>query len=253
MNHRQRPLPSSDPRPAASLRRALVLGGAALAAGCGGGGSDGALPASAPALDIRSDAVGVARAEFTVTFYFSDAVRLPNDTLAFALSGASVVAGSFRRIDARTCSVRLTPFSDRQGLIDLRVPAGAFLDGNGSVANTVAYEFAQPYDTRRPYATLALTGAVNALGFITGPVVFTLSFPVTLDAPLDAAKVLVSTGAVAGFASTVVAGQAQSYRFDYTPPSATTGRLAVELPAGAVTAAGLPNDVGVWSYWIATA
>lgn len=240
------------PPPAPWPRRAFVLGAAAWVAGCGGGTDSSPAP-TAPALDIRADVVGVARGEFTVTFFFADAVHIPADVLPFALSGASVVAGSFRRVDARTCSVRLTPFSDRQGLIDLRVPAGAYQDASGAVFNSVAYEFAQPYDTRRPFATLAVAGALNSLGFITGPVVFTLSFPIALDAPLTAASVLVSAGAVSGFASTVVAGQAQSYRFDYTPPAATNGRLVVELPAGVVASAGLPNELGVWSYWIASA
>lgn len=241
-------------RPAPLSRRALVLAGASLLAACGGGGGGdtGQVAPVAPSLDIRSDVAGEARAAFTVTFYFGAPVHLPTGVVPFALTGASVVKDSFHQVNDRTYAVRLEPRDNARGLADLRVPAGAFLDATGLVSNTVAYEFAQPYNTLRPLPTLSFTGPVDLLGFITGPAVFTLSFPAALDVALDPAALLVSTGTVSGFTRASAAGQPDVYRFEYAPPAATVGVVAIELPRGAVTVGGIGNDLGTWSYGIRT-
>lgn len=237
-----------------SNRRAgLRLGAAAvlaLLAGCGGGGDP--TPPQAPTLDIRSDVTGEARAPFTVTFFFSDAATWPGETLAFSLSGGSVVAGSFRRIDGRTASVRLQPNAGARGLIDLRVPAGAFREATGTVGNPVAYAFAQPYDTLPPFATLSFGGPVDALGFITGAGRFTLGFGRVLDAPLAGSRLTVSTGTISGFARTSAASQPDVYEFTYTPPAATVGGMVIELPPGSVTSGGIANEGDYWSFGLAT-
>lgn len=232
-------------------RRLVLLASAGLVAGCGGGGGDAAAPA-APTLDIRSDVTGEARAPFTVSFYFSAGVTLPTGTLAFALSGGSVVAGSFRRINDRTYAVQVRPNASARGLIDLRVPAGAFADAGGTAFSTVAYAFAQPYDTLPPLATLSFAGPVNALGFITGAGTFTLTFSAVLDAPMAASALVVSAGTVAGFAKVSAAGQPDVYTFGYTPPPATAGGVVFELPPGSVASGGIANDTDFWNYGLAT-
>ncbi|MEY3253614.1 MAG: hypothetical protein RL227_2587 [Pseudomonadota bacterium] len=242
-------MPLSYPQRRASLRvgAASVL---ALLTACGGGG-DGT-PARAPALDIRSDVNGEARAPFTVTFFFSDDVELPGGTLAFSLSGGSIVAGSFRRIDERTASVRIRPNASARGLVEMRVPAGAFRDATGSASNTVAYAFVQAYDTLPPFASLSFGGPVDALGFITGMGTFTLSFSVPLDAPLAVAGLEAAPGTISGLSKTSAAGAPDVYTFSYMPPAATFGGVTVELLQGAVSRGGIPNDRERWTFGLAS-
>lgn len=243
-------MPKHTPQRRAGLRLAAAVMLAPLAA-CGGGGGDGT-PARAPALEIRSDVVGEARAPFTVSFFFADDVELPGGTLAFSLSGGSVVSGSFRRIDARTASVQIRPNPSARGLIDLRVPAGAFRDATGAAASTVAYAFAQPYDTLPPFATLSFAGPVDILGFITGPGSFTLRFSTALDTALTTNPLTVSAGSISAFTRTSPAGQPDVYTFTYTPPTATLGSLVFELPPGRVTSGGIANDGDYWSFGLAS-
>jgi hypothetical protein len=212
------------------------------------GGAVVLFPAEAPSLVIRSDVIGEARAPFTVTFFFSDDVELPGGNLLFNLTGGSVVAGSFRRLDARTASVQIQPSASARGLIDLRVPAGAFRDATGTAASTVAYAFAQPYDTLPPFATLSFGGPMNSLGFITGPGTFTLRFSSALDAPLTATRLAVSTGSISAFTKTSAGNLPDVYTFSYTPPAATFGSIVFELPPGSVTSGGIANDGDYWSF-----
>lgn len=244
--------------PLASLwarRRWLAAAGALALAGCGGGGSsnDGPLPASvAPSLDIRGDVLGDARGVFTVTFFFSDAVLLPSGTLAFSLSGGSTEAGSFTRLNDRTFSVRIRPNASAQGLIDLRVPPGAYRDVDGRVSNTVTYVFTQPYDTLPPAVTLRFGGPVNALGFITGPGLVTLSFSGALDTALTSNPLTISPGSASAFTRTSAAGQPDVYTFQYTPPPNTTGVVGFDLPANSVRRNGIGNRDEFWNFGLAT-
>lgn len=242
-------------------RRTLLAGLAALTlaptlAACGGGGGDAGTPppaATAPALDIRSDVNGEARSIFTITFFFSDAVRLPNNNLAFSLSGGSLVAGSFTQLNDRTYSVRVRPNASARGLVDLRVPPGAFTDIEGRVSNTVAYAFAQPYDTLPPLVTLTFGGPTNALGLITGPGTFTVTFSGVLDAPL-ANGVLRGgePGTISALTKTSATGQPDVYTFTYTPPTNTFGIVGFVLPADSVTRNGIGNDTELWNFGIST-
>lgn len=235
---------------ALARRRLSLAGGLAVLGlvlpGCGGGGVES--PAVAPGLDIRSDTVAEAKGPFTVTFYFRDAVLWPASGLAFALSGASVVAGSFQRLNDRTASVQLRPNANAQGLVELRVPAGAYTDATGTASNTQAVTFAQPFDTRAPLATLSFGGPVNPLGVITGGGVFTLRFSVVLDRPLAADALRVSVGLVSAFTRTSAAGEPDVYSFRYDPPRATLGQLLVELPPGVVSSGGIPNEADYWTF-----
>lgn len=225
-----------------------------LLAACGGGGDAGGMtaPASAPTLDIRSTLNGEAKGPFTVTFFFSDTVLLPASGLAFSLTEASVVAGTFTKVDSRTYTVQIKPSENRQGLIDLRVPVGAFQDAMGMASNKVAYDFSQPFNTLLPYATLTFTGPTNALGMIAGPVTFTMSFATALDAPLSVSKLVVSTGTISNFVRTSTAGQKDVYTFTYTPPAATSGVLTIQLQGGAVSSGGLANATDRWNFGLAT-
>jgi hypothetical protein len=242
----------STPTAAPTRRTFTAAAAGLLLAACGGGGGDPAAPPQAPALDIRSDVIGEARAPFTVTFFFADTVVLPTGTLAFSLSGGSVVANSFRRVNDRTYTVQIRPNASAQGLIDLRVPAGAFRDSTGTASNTVAYAFAQPYDTLPPLATLVFGGPVDALGFITGAGTLTLSFSGALDAPLDGSLLLVSPGAISGFTRTSAAQQPDVYTFTYTPPAATGGAVRLVLPADSVRRNGIGNADEFWTFGLAT-
>lgn len=240
---------------AAAHRRffSVVMLIVALLAGCGGGGSGETIATKpVPTLDIRSDISGEARTPFTVSFYFSEAVTIPNGQLAFKLTGASVVAGSFKQVNARTYSVQLSPNANAQGLVDLLVPAGAYQDSVTGLSSTVAYEFSQPFNTQLPFSTLTFTGPTNPLGMITGSGSFQLVFNGVLDADLVATKLLVSTGSISGFSKTSAAGQAHAYRFTYTPPTATSGGLTIELPKAAVTMGGLGNDLNWWTFGLTT-
>ncbi len=238
-----------------SRRRWLLVSGALALAGCGGGGGGNdapEVPPVAPVLDIRSDVVGDVRSVFTVTFSFSAPVLIPSGNLAFALSGGSAEAGSFTRVNDRTYTVRVRPNASGQGLIDLRVPIGAFQEATGRVSNAVAYAFSQPYDTLPPVATLRFNGPVNALGFITGPGSMTLTFNGVLDAPLTSSPLRAQSGAITGFVKSSAAGQADVYTFTYTPPAATLGGVVFDLPANSVRRNGIGNDAGSWSFGLST-
>ena len=228
--------------------------GALLLAGCGGGGDAGGAvaPATAPTLDIRSNASGEAKTTFTVTFFFSDAVTLPATGLGYTLTEASTMPGTFTKVDSRTYTVQIKPTDGRQGLIDLRVPVGAYQDASGMASNKVAYDFSQPYNTLPPFAKLGFSGPVDSLGFLTGSAVFTMSFDAVLDAPLTVAKLQVSTGALSNFTRTSAAGQKDVYTFTYAPPAATRGVLTIELPRGSVSSGGIVNATDWWTFGLAT-
>lgn len=233
---------------------ALLCG--VLAACGGGGGGDIALPVApgqAPTLIIRSDVAGEVRANFNVQFFFSAPVVFPGGgTLAFALSGASIVPGTFRQLAPDTWQITLSPDVNKEGVIDLRVPAGAYADATSGERNAVAYDFAQPFDTRAPYARMEFTGPLNFLGMITGPGTFTMRFESVLDAPLTADKLAASAGTVTQFRKTSGGGEKDVYTFSFAPPPASFGGMLFELPAGAVSTAGIPNLRETWNFAIDT-
>ena len=239
---------------ARSLATALLCG--VLAACGGGGGGDIALPVApgqAPTLIIRSDVAGEVRANFNVQFFFSAPVVFPGGgDLAFALSGARIVPGTFRQLAPDTWQITLSPDVNKEGVIDLRVPAGAYADATSGERNAVAYDFAQPFDTRAPYAQLEFTGPLNFLGMISGPGTFTMRFQSVLDAPLAADKLVASAGTVTQFRKTSGPGEKDVYTFSFAPPAASFGGMVFELPAGSVSTAGIPNLRETWNFTIDT-
>lgn len=230
---------------------ALLVGLAA----CGGGGDGGTGPTvapTAPTLLIRSEVTGEVRADFRVQFFFSAPVTFPSGTLPFSLSGASVVSGSFGAISADTYQVTLRPDPNRQGLVDLRVPAGAYADASGRATNAVSYEFAQPFNTLAPFSKLSFGGPVDPLGLITGPGTMTLEFDAVLDAPLRADQIQLTAGSAAQFLKVSGAGQKDRYTFVFTPPPATSGGVTFEIGRGVVSSGGIPNERNWWTFGLAT-
>jgi hypothetical protein len=235
----------------ARLASAALVG--VLVAACGGGGGDGpATPPTAPRLEIRTDAPQTVRGLITLEFVFSDDVSIPTGELKFSLSGANVVPGSAKLVNSRRYTVDLQPWANRQGLIDLGVPPGAFKDRTGAVANTIAYEFIRPYDTLAPYAVMKFLGPIDPLGRITGAGAFRMQFNSVLDAPLAAQSLVASSGSISGFQKTSAAGELDTYTFNYTPPPATRGGLTFELPKGSVSSKGIGNVFDWWPFALAT-
>jgi hypothetical protein len=172
--------------------------------------------------------------------------------LNFTVAGATRVAGSFKQLSADTWQVTLTPAANQQGMIDLRVPPGAFSDATGVASNAMAYEYAQPFNTVAPFAKLEFGGPVDAIGMITGAGTFTLRFDAVLDAPLTAAKIAYTAGTIGQFQKTSGTGQKDTYTFVFSPPPATFGGVTFELPRGSVTSGGIPNGRDWWNFGLAT-
>lgn len=235
-------------------RRLLALAGLGLLAACGGGGGGGTPLATAPTVLVRSDVTGEARGNFNVQFFFSVPVSFTatNGILSFTLSGASIVPNSFKQLTSDTWQVTLSPTSNKQGVVDLRVPPGAFKDPATGLDNPVAYEFGQPYNTLAPFAQLDFAGPLNSLGMITGSGTFTLRFDAVLDAPLTVDKIGCTAGTIGQFTRTSATGQKDVYTFVFSPPPATSGAVTFELPKAAVTSGGIPNLRDIWSFGLAT-
>ena len=223
------------------------MGVALLMAGCGGGGGGTPVAVVAPSLEMRSNVGGEATGVFTVTFDFSDKVTLANGQLPYSTTNGVPVAGSFAQLSTTRYAVQIQPAANRQGVFELKVPAGAFKDATGAQSSTVAYEFAQPINTiiaAGPEASW--TDSAPADLWLTGPVTVTISFNEVLDAPLEMAKLQVSTGAISNFRKTSVTGAKDVYAFLYTPPAATQGGVTIELPTGAVASSGFSNSIVSW-------
>ena len=231
------------------LLNAMIIATALMVAGCGGGGSGGSVAVVvARTLDIRSNVAGEATGVFTVTFDFSDKVLLTNSQLPFSTTNGAPVAGSFAQLSMSRYTVQIQPAANRQGVFELKVPAGAFKDATGAQGNTVAYEFAQPINTivaAGPEASWTDSAPVGDI-WITGPVTVTLSFNDVLDAPLDPAKLEVSAGTISNFRKTSAVGAKDIYAFSYTPPAATQGVVTIELPKNVVSSGGFPNSIVSW-------
>ena len=238
-------------------RRVFVLALGGLLAACGGGGGGVDTPTTAtqaPTLIIRSDVTGEVRGNVNVQFFFSAPALFTGGQpeLGFSLSGASKVPGSFKQLSSDTWQVTLTPSANQQGMIDLRVPPGAFTDSTGAASNTAAYEYAQPFNTIAPFAKLEFAGPLNSFGLIAGVGTFTLRFDAVLDAPLAVDKIAYTAGSIGQFQKTSGTGQKDTYTFVFSPPPATFGSVTFELPKGAVTSGGVPNNRDWWNFGLAT-
>lgn len=215
-------------------RRALVLGLAALAAGCGGGGSDApVVPPMAPVLEISSNVPDVAEGRVTVRFEFSSApASFASGSLPFAMTGGRTVAGSFTKVSATLYTVQVDPNVNTLGVIQITVPAGAFFDETGKVSNTTAYSFAQRYDTRVPDTEPSAELSADVSGLASGPFTVTFTFNLDVGDSFVASDVVVTNASPGTFTKE----SARVYTLRVTPPAATTGLSVIEVPAGAVTA-----------------
>lgn len=209
-----------------------------LLSACGGGGDDPIAEAVAPILTISSNVVGVADTAVTVRFLFSaDVASFASNR--FALSGGSIATGSFTQVSAREFTVVINPNTNREGQIQMTVPAGAFADVTGKAGNKVAYSFAQAYDTRQPSnePTVSITDDSPNTGIATGAIKLTFTFNMDIGASftLDDLDISIGTvGALTRQSSTV-------YTLLVTPPAGTSGAVLITLRSGTVT--GVPGGV----------
>jgi hypothetical protein len=231
-------LDGPDPR-----RRGLAGAALLLLAGCGGGDTEGSAPPPvAPTLAISSDTPGVAAAAFTVNFRFSaGASGFAVDKVA--VSGGSIVGGSFVTASSSEYSLVVQPAANRVGLVELSVAAGNFSDSSGQAASGRAYTFAQACNTVLPAGEPLLTITDNVAGAAqaTGQVVFTLTFSLAIRDTFSLADVAVAGGTV----NTFTRVSPTLYNIAVTPPLRTTGSLLLRVPRGAYTGevSGLANTV----------
>jgi hypothetical protein len=234
------------PHPAAGPSRRGLLGAAAasiLLAGCGSGG-DGPAPApvpTVPTLTIEGSVVGVAAGPVDVSFRFSDAVGAFGAD-RFLVNGGRVVAGSFVMASPREYTVQIAPFEGREGSIEVEVFPTAFRDATGTVSNTLAYRFSQPYDTRRPEPWVTWSDSQPGL-FASGALTVTITFSEDVGTSFEPDDLFVTGATVSDFTRV----SATVYTVVATPlPGARL--MTIELPAGAVSAA-VPNGLSNSRPW----
>ena len=225
----------------AALASSAVLG--LLLVGCGGGNTEAEEdPPVAPTLVISSDSPGVAASAFTVNFKFSaSASGFAADKVA--VSGGSIVGGSFATASSSEYSLLVQPTANTLGLVTVTVAVGNFSDGSGAAASTRAYSFAQACNTVLPANEPLLTITDNVAGAAqaTGQVIFTLSFSLAIRDRFSLASVAVAGGTV----NTFTRVSDKLYNIAVTPPAKTTGSILLRVPAGAYTAdaTGVANTV----------
>ena len=236
-----RPIPSIQTAPGGQARLGrwatwLLAAMVALLSACGGGGdaSPAPVPPVAPTLSISSNVVGVADAAVTVRFLFSaDVASFASNR--FALSGGSIATGSFTQVSAREFTVVINPNPNREGQIQMSVPAGAFSDVTGKAGSTVAYAFAQAYNTTLPVTepTVSITDDTPNTGLATGPIKVTFTFNMDVGNSFTLDDLDISVGTVSAFTRV----SATVYTLVVTPPAGTSGGVLIELRSGSVTGA----------------
>lgn len=219
---------------------AALFVGAGLAA-CGGGGGGGLTeppPIAAPSLQIRSGLDGAAAGTFQVDFIFSGDVAGFTQN-SFSLLRGSVVAGSFKQLNAREFSVLITPPPNSTGVTSLQVRAGAFTALGGLLTNVSGYEFAKPYDTVKPSPTEptpVFSHVMRGTGTQQSALV-TILFDIDVE-PLTADKLLVASATPSEFTRV----SAREYRVVLTPPGTVSALMLKSLPEGSVKGA-VPGGV----------
>lgn len=220
-------------------RRHLAGAALLLLAGCGGGNTEKDEDAVAPSLVITSDVPGDATGPFTVRFTFSAAVSnfAANRILLTngALGGAALV-----KLSDTVYTLQVTPTANRQDVLTVEVPAGAFRDAGGTASSLVAYRFSQRIDTvvatNEPVLTITNSTAAN---IATGPVTFTFDFSVDVGDSFAAGDIEPDAGTLGSF--TKVA--ATRYTVVLTLPAATSGLMTLTVRAGAFqSATGVPSQ-----------
>lgn len=220
-------------------RRRIAGASLLLLAGCGGGNTEREEDPVVPTLVITSDAPGDATGPFTVRFTFSAAVSSFSSTRVVltngALNGAVLV-----KLSDTVYTLRVTPSANRQDVLTVQVPAGAYRDATGEVANAVAYNFNQRIDTIVATNEPVLTIGHDAAGAVaTGPVTFNFEFSVDVGTSFAVEDIRLDTGTLGNF--TRVSGTRCTVVV--TLPTATTGLLKLEVPAGAFTSTtGVPSQ-----------
>ena len=225
------------------LRRITVwLGFAAvgLLSACGGG-SSGGVPETPviPTLTMSSNAGEEASEPFTVTFSFSAPVTInhPSGILQLASTNCTPLPSTFAKTGAATYTMVVNPSAGRKGIAEIRLAPGTFKDSSGTVANTVSYEFAQPFNTVVPVATFDKPGVL----FITEPITVRVSFDAVLDIALTLDKLTTSVGSIGNLVKTSALDANDSYTFSYTPPAATLGTVIIQIPQGSVASGGIAS------------
>lgn len=212
-----------------SRRQLTAAGVLALLTGCGGGNTERDADAVAPLLTISSDTPGDATGPFTVRFTFTAAVSnfATNRILLTngALGGAALV-----KLSDTVYTLRVTPTANRQDVLTLEVPAGAFRDAGGTASSLVAYRFNQRIDTvvatNEPVLTISNSTAAN---IATGPVTFTFDFSVDVGDSFSASDIEPDAGTLSDFTKV----SALRYTVLLTLPAATSGVMTLTVDAGA--------------------
>lgn len=224
-----------------SRRRLGAAGVLALLAGCGGGNTERDEDAVAPTLTISSDAPGDATGPFTVRFTFTAAVSnfTANRILLTngALAGAALV-----QLSDKVYTLQVTPAANRQDVLTLEVPAGAFRDATGTASSLVAYRFSQRIDTvvatNEPVLTISNSTAGNIT--TTAAVTFTFDFSLDVGDSFTAGDIQPDAGTLSSFTKV----SATRYTVLLTLPAATSGLMTLTIPAGAFQSAstGVPSQ-----------
>lgn len=217
----------------------LVGAGLAGLAACGGGGGmSEPAPLPPPTLEIRSGLDGAATGPFQVSFVFSGDVAGFGAT-SFTLLRGTVVAGSFKQVNAREYTVMINPPANAMGLTVIRVNAGSFSAVGSLLTNPVSYEFSKAFDTLKPVTTEPTANFSHVMQGAAGapPALLTLTFDVDV-LPFTLDKLEIASAVPSAFTRV----SAREYTLVLTPASGTSGVMVVSVPEGAVTAAG-PNGV----------
>jgi hypothetical protein len=253
--------------PGRRLRLAMTLGLIALMGACGGGGGGGSeAPVDisnivVPTVTITSDAPAVAKLPFTLTFTFSGPIMIysADGILPWAVPNGSAKPDktTFKKVSDTKYTVVVKPTNQSKGDWKLILPPGAYKDVTGVKYSTEAASVTQAIDTQAPFAIFSATPSAGQTVF-TGPTTVTISFNTLLDANLtagalvlsafnlDTQEPLASPGVISNFVKTSFTNEKNVYTFLYTPPAGRSS-VVVELPAGAVSAGGAPNESSNWS------
>lgn len=201
---------------------------------CGGGGSISEPPPTpAPTLQIRSGLDGAATGAFQVDFVFS------GDVAGFTqarinLSRGTVVPDSFKQLNAREFTVRITPPPNSSGVTTVQVRAGSFTAVGSLLTNAIGYEFSKPYDTVKPGPTEPtpdFSHVMRGTGSQQSALV-TILFDIDVE-PFTVDKLQVASAAVSDFTRV----SAREYRLVLTPLGPGSALMLVALPEGSVKGA----------------
>jgi hypothetical protein len=215
----------------------LTMAGAFVALGLGGCGGGGSIseppPTPAPTLQIRSGLDGAATGTFQVDFVFNgDVAGFSQDKIS--LSRGTLVAGSFKQLNAREFTALITPPSNSSGVTTVQVRAGSFTALGSLLTNVIGYEFSKPYDTVKPgptEPTPTFSHVMRGTGSQQSALV-TIVFDIDVE-PFTVDKIQVASATVSDFTRV----SAREYRLVLTPPGPVSALMLMALPEGSVKGA----------------